>query len=189
MKILLVDLGNVIIDVNFEKFINFVAEGSVRSTKEISQTLCAGEIKQKLDTGFLGANEFVNFSLDWLKNPKLDKNSFVFAWQNIFTLRKDANDFLQKTPLDWHLWLFSDTDPLHFTFALNNFEVLRKFENFIVSFVTGKLKTDETAFENLAKINKKNEILFVDDKLENVENARKSGIKSILFKSWSEVEI
>jgi len=182
------DLGNVILDLHFDDFAKRLSLHTDRSPKEIMEYFCTSETKYNFDRGIIAPQEFIHLSLDWLNLSDDFHEPFIKLWQNIFTPSSRCEAFFKKVNPSTHLWLMSDTDPLHFVHVVSNYEVLSRFSKFILSFVTGKLKRDAGSFRWLGDIAKENKIVFIDDMKVNIEAARSVGITSVRFSGWNELE-
>lgn len=88
------------------------------------------------------------------------------------------------------VFLLSTNNPIHFeklNQTMNGF--LARFEKCYFSYLTGKRKPDAAAFEQVISENGlvKEETLFVDDSATHVDAAQKLGLKTILFRSESDI--
>ena len=183
--LLVFDLGNVILDVDFERFARRVAMGSDRSEREVLETFCQGPLKSELDRGYIGSVGFAQEIRAWLGEGAPPCEEILGAWTDIFTLKEGAAGFLARCRLKYSTWLFSDTDPAHFTSVLNRFPVVSGFERYLVSFNRGMLKRDPGAFEVLSRlVARGRRVYFVDDLSVNIEAANAAGLDGILFESW-----
>ena len=178
MPILLLDLGNVLLDVDF---------GRVENAPNIEQ-FSYSAAKVLHDTGRLSSVDFLSELEDQVEG-KVNRNQLKHQWMDMFSWHEGSREFLMRVKDQYKLWLISDTDPLHITHVLNNFPELRLFDRFVLSYVTGYIKLDAKAFAEV--LEHKNEtgedFLFIDDKPENIEVARSANIESILFTGWEPV--
>ena len=109
-------------------------------------------------------------------------------WQNIFALQEGAHESVSQLKEKHSVWIMSDTDPLHFTFLLNNFPLLRGADRYYLSFEHGKMKNSAEAFAHVLESSGRgaDEFILIDDKAENCASASRAGIESILFQNWED---
>ena len=186
--LLVFDLGNVILNVDFGRFARSVANDSHKSPEEVQATFCQGPLKRELDRGRIGPLGFAAEIEAWLGEGAPSQEEILEAWTDIFSLKQGAEGFLVRYRLKYPTWLMSDTDPAHFTAALNNFALVRRFDRFIVSFRQGLLKREEGAFQLLAQfVVRGRKVILIDDLEVNVTAAQNAGLEAILFKSWEQL--
>ena len=188
-KVILLDIGNVIVNVDFGAFCSAVAAVS-GDEQAVFEKFCAGNFKDEFDRG---AISIVGFLEQMACDPLVRNISFrelKDAWQNIFSLKPGAAEGIARLKECHRVWIMSDTDPLHFTALLNRFPVLRTMEQFYLSYEHGFLKNSPEAFIHVMQTsgNKPDELLLIDDKPENCLACRKAGIESILFTDWSDIQ-
>ncbi len=85
----------------------------------------------------------------------------------------------------WKLGLVSNTNSLHFDYALSKFPILRVFDRWILSHEVGFKKPDAEIFQEALEwaAVEPGKILFIDDMKRNVEAAVSLGIQGIHFTS------
>ena len=189
MRILLLDLGQVLLRFDPLIFCRKAADGSPHDAETVYRHLWLGRLKRELDTGRLGPSPFVDAALAWLDNPRLTRDDFVLAWQDVFWENDGTEAFLDRVAPDYALWMLSDTDPLHFQHLISRFPLVRRFSHYFLSYTTGCLKSDPAAFAPvLARCDpSRDEILFVDDVQGNVDVARQAGLPALTFTGWPAV--
>jgi HAD superfamily hydrolase (TIGR01509 family) len=108
------------------------------------------------------------------------------VWEKIYTPQKPDKELItviKKLKKNYKIILFSNFigDLLRRLINLHKLDDL--FDEVIISSDHGMKKPDHKFFEVLVKIAgvDKNEIIFTDDKKENVESSNKFGIKAFLF--------
>ena len=184
----MLDIGNVIVDVNFSVFCDQVAERS-GDEADIYDKFCIGSFKEDFDSGRVSISGF----LKTLRGDPLVRNISVKeirnAWQDIFSLTPGCSEGINLLKKRYRVWIMSDTDPLHFTFLLNTFPVLHAMERYYVSYEHGFLKNSPEAFRHVLQTSAIGaaELLLIDDKAENCEACRSEGIGSIRFTGWNDI--
>jgi epoxide hydrolase-like predicted phosphatase len=107
-------------------------------------------------------------------------------WEKIYLPQKPNKELIiliKKLKKSYKIILFSNFIGDFLRKLIETHEINNLFDEVIISSDHGKKKPDHNFFEILVKISgvKKNEIIFTDDKNENVESSNKFGIKAFLF--------
>jgi len=186
MSIILLDIGNVVVSVDFLPFCLAVARDPVAGAQEIFRKYCAGELKEQLETGVISPFEYLEVISRDPHSREISRRELRELWQDIFQPQQGALDALMQLKERHSVWVMSDTDPLHFTFLLNNYPLLRGMDRYYLSFEHGKMKNSADAFEHVLESSgcEAGEFILIDDKPENCASASKAGIRSILFDNW-----
>lgn len=186
MSIILLDIGNVLVSVDFMRFCRDVALDPVSGAPEIYRKYCTGELKEKLETGLIASFEYLDVIARDPNSRALPLHELKLRWQDIFEPLEGAVEAVQRLKERHAVWIMSDTDPLHFTFLLNNYPVLRDADRYYLSFEQGKMKNSVEAFKRVLENSGcgADEFVLIDDKEENCASASQAGIRSVLFHNW-----
>ena len=185
-KVILLDIGNVIVDVDFGAFCTTVAAKS-GDEKAVFEKFCVGDFKGRFDSGDVSITTFLqNIAHDPLVRT-ISIQEVKDAWQNIFSLKEGAREGIARLKRNHRVWVMSDTDPLHFAALLNRFPVLRAMDRFYLSFEHGFLKSSPEAFVHVMESSgiEPDDFLLIDDKPDNCFSCKSVGVDSILFTSWN----
>ena len=142
------------------------------------------KLRDEFGTGKISVNEFVKQGSRLLN---LNEKDFLKEYKKAyFSIRliKDVFNTFKKIKLQ--KYILSDSNPLHAEYVKNNFkDILRLTERTFFSHETGSRKSQEESFNYmLKKIKMKSlEIVFIDNKKECTDTAKKLGIHTILFKN------
>jgi FMN phosphatase YigB (HAD superfamily) len=187
-KIILLDIGNVIVDVDFGAFCTTVA-AKPDDEQAVFEKFCVGDFKGRFDRGDVSITSFFQSVADDSLVRTISTQDVKEAWQNIFTLKEGAREGIARLKRDHRVWVMSDTDPLHFTVLLNRFPVLRAMDRFYLSFEHGFLKSSPEAFVHVIESSgiEPGDFLLIDDKPDNCFSCKSVGVDSILFTSWSDL--
>ncbi|MCB9357453.1 MAG: HAD-IA family hydrolase [Calditrichaeota bacterium] len=184
----LVDLGNVLLGLDFERFVARAAERGTRSREEIRERYIHGESKSSFERGRCTPSEFLDEMRDYLNWPKTEASHEKLRdiWCDIFDEFPGARDALEQLKLMGRVWVLSDTDPLHIQWVSRNFSWALDVDQVLTSYERGKLKSDPGVFEGIVKESglKPEQILFIDDLQKNIEAASKASVSTHLFASW-----
>ncbi len=111
-------------------------------------------------------------------------------WTSIFSLNPGMDHLIRSLKDRYRLICLSNTNSLHFNHCLNNFEILKTFELFILSYRVGIKKPDHRIYHNALETAqlKAQECVYIDDIAQYTAAAEKIGITSIEFVSVNRLE-
>jgi FMN phosphatase YigB (HAD superfamily) len=188
MSIILLDIGNVLVTVDFMRFCRAIARDPIAGADEVFLKYCSGEFKDKLETGWIAPLEYLAVIARDPLVRAMPLSDIWHHWQDIFELLDGAIEAVTLLRQSYSLWIMSDTDPLHFTFLLNHYPLLRSADRYYLSFEHGKMKTTVDAFTYMLESSggTADEFLLIDDKAVNCASASQAGIRSIQFQNWQD---
>lgn len=190
IDVILFDLGNVILPFRHfqiaEKLSRFSLKKEFQDPSRLFSEIFDLEkgLVNLYETGKLSSEEFfsmlrVRFGLS------LSFEDFVPIWNEIFTENLEVSAVIRSIRGQKRLGLLSNTNPLHFEYALKRFPVIRLFDGFILSHEVGSKKPALEIFQ--AAIDwasaPPERILFIDDTPGHVEAARRLGLRALHFTS------
>jgi glucose-1-phosphatase len=186
MKNIIFDLGNVIIDIDFDlTFREFSKLSTKYSWKEIRYFIKQKCIWEDYEKGITDDEKFRDNLRNELKikasDAELD-NAFCALLQNI---QPERINLLQELSKSHHLFILSNTSNIHFqrvekllyeSSDIKHFSEI--FEKIFLSFEMGKLKPEVEIYQQVLKEAHLHsyETLFLDDMLTNLEAAATLGI-------------
>lgn len=186
MGIILLDIGNVLVTVDFSPFCRAVARDGQVGAGSIMSRFCEGELKDRHDTGQIASMEYLGMIIADPLTRDMPLHRMRLAWQDIFTPMPGSEEAVRQLRRHHQIWIMSDTDPLHFAFLLDRFPVLRNHDRYFLSYEHGYLKRSPDAFRYVLEESGRDpgEFLLIDDRVLNTISCREAGIRSILFESW-----
>jgi FMN phosphatase YigB (HAD superfamily) len=110
-------------------------------------------------------------------------DDFVCLWNGLLTANEGIIPLVGMLTPGHQLVLASNTDPIHFSYAVQHFPVLQRFDRYFLSYEMGLLKPEPEFFLRLLReldIHP-GDCVFIDDRAENVESARSIGITALQF--------
>jgi len=119
-----------------------------------------------------------------------DFEAFRRLWCDNFTLDRDAEALLKKVSRRCPVYLLSNTNHMHYEFIRKNFAFPRFIRGAVLSFRLGLRKPGAAIYEaalRRARVRPR-EALFIDDMLENVEGARRAGMRALRFEGAKKLE-
>jgi putative hydrolase of the HAD superfamily len=180
IKNIIFDFGDVFINLNKQGPVDAFTKMGLQSW---NQTMT--EINELFEVGAVSEKTFLEVFQSQIPNHSLEE--IKAGWNTILgEFPQYRLDFLQTLKGKYHLFLLSNTDAIHIahfrkTVGENFYQSFyQSFEKVYFSFEINLRKPNLSCYEfiiNDAEINP-NESLFVDDKLENIEGAKKAGLQT-----------
>ncbi len=196
-KNILFDLGDVLIDIDFQKVkAAFENLGITEFDKQFSQ-LTASSLFENLETGKISETDFYKEIQQQSKIP-LAETDIKNAWNAILLdFRAESMKRLQELKQTHRLFLLSNTNEIHLTevnnilhrqLGINNLDVF--FERAYYSHVVGLRKPYRQVFDYVLKDAGivASETMFIDDTPPNIETAGQLGFSTHLLQKGERIE-
>lgn len=189
LKAIIFDFGNVLYDLNYEVFnANFstllgedISEGFPKS---LSKTI------RDYDAGLISTETFI-WRFQHFKRGQLDPLSIINCWNSLLDKFPEHRwNFIEKQSKEHKLYLLSNINELHLNTAYKHIAKVHGRADFETRYF------DAVFYSHLIHLTKPNpeiykfvqeglelkgeEILFIDDRAENIEGALQQGWKAIL---------
>jgi putative hydrolase of the HAD superfamily len=177
------DVGKVIILFDNRIFFNKISEYCIYSGEEIADMVHLHfDLIRSFDAGSLSPEEFFKKVVEILK-ADISLEDFYIIYNDIFSLNTPTLDTLKKLKSKYRLLLLSNTDIMRFGFIKKKFPELLIFDDYILSYEVGVNKPHPEIYkQTLKKAHAApEECLFIDDREENIEAAKKFGIQTVHF--------
>lgn len=185
IKTFIFDLGKVIVPFDHEIGIKTLETRSGFAADEIRSHLFGAENINAYQTGKISSQAFFD-SIKKTFNVEMEFADFGGIWNSSFSLEPIVGEeIIGKLTENYRLLVLSDTNELHFDFILENFPVLRHFDDYVLSYKAGYLKPSSEIFKIAVEkaASKPEECVFIDDIESNAEGAKKAGLRGIHFVS------
>lgn len=186
--VIVFDLGNVILEFDHRIVTTRLAQLSRVSEKGIHDLIFGGNLENTYDSGKIHSREFyqgVVRSLD----IDIPFEEFRDIWTRIFTSNEEMCDLIRTLKKRYRLILLSNTNEMHFDYAFGAFEILRAFDDYVLSYRVGARKPDPKVY--LAALQRAGchagQCIYIDDKEEYVWAARRLGIQAIVFENTQQL--
>jgi putative hydrolase of the HAD superfamily len=179
----LFDMGNVLVHFSHELMCNQIGALCGRTGLEIRKLLFDSELQWKFERGFLSEAEF-HRQVEELVAQQVDIAALVHAGSNIFQLNAPLVPILDALKARGHrLVVLSNTSISHFEFVQRHFDVLQKFDAYVLSYQVGAIKPEPAIFEAaLQAIECRPENCFyTDDIPQYIEKGRSFGLQAEVF--------
>jgi glucose-1-phosphatase len=190
IKVVLFDLGNVILPFSHyqiaEKLARFSERKELSDPPRIFSYLFDRQeaAVNDYEMGKMSSIEFFNQVKERFQLI-MTFDTFVPIWNEIFTEDQEVSELIRSLKGKKKLGLLSNTNPLHFDYALSTFPVLQLFDKWILSHEVGFKKPSVEIFRKAMEWASvpPMKILFIDDIKEHVEVAASLGMQAIHFTS------
>jgi FMN phosphatase YigB (HAD superfamily) len=190
IEVILYDLGNVILPFNHFQIAEKLSRSSQRKEFQDPPKMFSylfdfekGAVNG-YEVGKVSSLEFFQ-SLRGFLQLSLSFEDFIPIWNEIFIEDQEVSQIILSQKGRWRLGLLSNTNPLHFDYALAKFSIIRVFDRWILSHEVGFKKPAVEIFQKAvqwASVDPR-KILFIDDMKKHVEVAASLGIQGIHFVS------
>lgn len=184
IRAMIFDLGKVVLDFDHWIICERLADLSGFNKEYVYDLIFTSGLEREYDEGKITSRDFYAHITIKL-NLHIDYSTFYPLWCDIFSLKDDMIPLLKSLRNHYKLLLLSNTNEMHFEFVRGKFPVLDVFDEFILSYNLGIRKPDRKIYEKAIEASNcsRDECLFIDDILENVEMARECGMTGIHFKN------
>ena len=187
---LLFDLGNVVIDIDFERAFAHWAACAGCDAALLRERFTQDEPYQRHEIGAIGIEEYFA-RLRVALGVELTHAQMLQGWNAIFIAETPGiAALLQRAAKRLPLYAFTNTNPTHAAYWSKKFPAaVASFRKIFVSSSIGLRKPNADAFEFVvSEIGAPaSRILFFDDSVPNVEGARACGLQTVLVNSPADV--
>ena len=178
------DMGGVLVHMDWDKVCGPLAERSSRKADYVRRQVVNGPIVQSSMKGLIGPRQFYEALCGDL-GIDISYADFIYIWTRLTSANEGIVPLVERLKEEHQLILASNTDEIHFAYAVKHFPVLGNFGVHFLSYEMGLVKPDPAFFHQmLEKLDTTPyECVFIDDLPENVESARSIGITALRFEN------
>jgi len=188
-KVIVFDLGKVIFDYDVKKMPPLWSAYS--SNKSLFQDMESFMIKNinlfaKYEKGLISSVDFYKEILSLLEMKNLSFDKFCEIWNDIFTPMDDVIELVKSLSKKYELALLSNTNELHFDYLYKDYSgFFKNFKKLHLSYLMNLRKPDIEIYNEVLKYHniKPENMFFTDDNQENIDAAKKTGIRAYTFKN------
>jgi glucose-1-phosphatase len=177
------DIGNVVCAFHPDRRLRALATRTGLEPEQIHDAIWASGLDGRAESGELSPVDTERLLIDALER-RIDAVGLREAWSTAFAIDPRVRDIVAT--LERPAFAFTNNGPL-FTVCLAHelAPIARMFERVICSWQVGARKPDPTAFGELCREvgHLPEELVFVDDRRDNVESARTIGCTAIAYTS------
>jgi putative hydrolase of the HAD superfamily len=183
-KAVFLDLGNVIVGLDYETGYRATAKYTKFDMAEIPTRIRAAGLLEPFETGRMSNEEFQRRFCAALEMDGMPFQEFRDLWSGIFPAETLVSEkLIAGLGARNRLFLLSNTNDIHFQWIHERYPHLKHFHDYVLSYRVGALKPSAAIYEAAIQLAgcEPSECFFADDIAENVEAARRSGIDAVLF--------
>ena len=177
------DLGNTLIRFDHNIAARKIANLFRLDPKKIYDAFFDSEMTRAFERGLISPREFYKRARELL-GINLPFKDFVSIWNDIFWEDEEACDIARRLKeSSYKLFLLSNVNRLHFEHIQKKFDIIKIFDEVILSFMVGAIKPDKLIFDDMIRRagGDKSEILYIDDRKDLIKEAIAFGIDSIRY--------
>src|SRR3990170_144675 len=176
------DIGGVLLKFDHMKTCMAMGRRCGKPPEEVYRTIFSNDLEAAYDTG-MPTLEFYNEVNERL-GADIPFDEFRVMWSDIFEENPGVQEIVQALSRSVHLFILSNTNELHFEFAVERFPFLQNaFDAAFLSYEMGYLKPSPVVYRTvLSRTNMDAwDLFYIDDRDEHVEAALAQGIPSMKF--------
>ncbi|MCR9066011.1 MAG: HAD family phosphatase [Cytophagales bacterium] len=187
-KAVLLDFGNVIINIDPELTLKAFAEISGKPIDRIRQKITESQLFRRYETGLFEDEEFREIVRQTIGFP-FSEHEVDKAWNSLFlNVPHERINLLLDIRSKYPLYLLSNTNNIHIEYCNRYFQkqfgiktVASLFDKAFYSYEIGLWKPDEDIYKEVLKDIKMQpeEVLFIDDNELNIASAQSMGFQTI----------
>lgn len=186
IKNIILDLGGVLLDVDYARTRDAFVDHGVSNFDELYQQSYSNPLFAGLEKGEMDHPEFYD-QFRKTTNTNLEDQQIKDAWNAMLgKFREPAIEMLPELKLAYRLYLFSNTNAIHhkafhdlFAREFHQADFDGFFHKAYYSHLLGHRKPDPESYRELCRLENIDpaETLFVDDTRVNIEGAEKAGLQ------------
>lgn len=187
VKAVVFDLGNVIIELHYERSIRMLTNETGMTEKEVSEMLVTSPLLQQLEVGAISEEEF-RTSFSHHMRLEFSDEAFDAMWNGFLgDVTKERIDRMLRIREKYRTFVLSNTNSIHerfFNDSLKSRHAYSKIDDLVdqayYSHKVGIRKPDASIYKHLLRQEglQPGEVLFIDDRLDNIQSASKLGIRT-----------
>jgi putative hydrolase of the HAD superfamily len=196
VKNIIFDLGNVLYDIDFEIMYNQFGQLGIPDFQNHYTLNQSDELFFDLEKGFIDEVVFCN-RFNQLYNLSLSHDQIIKAWNSLLKgYRKESMDWIKANRQKFPMFLFSNTNQIHFDFFIPQFEreiggdFEQLFKTPFYSHKMGMRKPDPASFQYI--LDQEGliaaETLFIDDNEPNIAAAASVGLQVLYLQPGMFIE-
>ncbi len=190
IRTFLFDMGNVLVHFSHERMCEQIGALCGQTGPDLKQHLISSGRQWDFERGLVSPDEFHQWFESTFKT-KVDQKALARAASDIFTLNEPIVPVLDELKSrGYRLVLLSNTSVFHYEFIRDQFQVLDRFDDFVLSYEVKALKPEPAIYEDaLKKIGcDAPDCFYTDDIVQYVEGGRRHGLDAEVFTTVNELK-
>ena len=178
------DLGNTVI-----RFDHGISAGKLTNLfgldrKKVYDMFFDSEMTRAFERGQLSPRQFHKEASGAL-GIKIPYEDFSKIWSDIFWADENVCDIVRELKKTHRLFLLSNINRLHFEYIERKFDIIKVFDELVLSFVVGAIKPELPIFEDVIRRvgGDRSSFLYIDDRDDLIKEATALGIDSVRFEN------
>lgn len=179
----LFDMGNVLVHFSHDLMCEQMGALCGHSGADVRRLLLDSGLQWEFERGRISIEQFHTRFQEAVGRP-VDMDKLLHAGSDIFRLNESLVPVIDTLKQRGHrLVLLSNTSVAHFGFIHDRWDILQRFDDFVVSYKVGAIKPEAAMFETaLQRIHcPPTACLYTDDIPEYVARAREFGLQAEVF--------
>ena len=192
IKVIVFDLGRVLVDFDHQIAAEKISQLTPKSPQQIYDLFFDSQLIQSFERGNISAENFFA-SVSQILGLRISYEQFISIWNQIFFLSEDNKSVYalgKSLRNSYRLALLSNINVLHLEYLKLNFPIFDIFSDIFASCEMGFIKPEPEIYRkvisHLGVLPE--EIFYVDDRPELIEEASKLGIRGFVFKGASQLK-
>jgi epoxide hydrolase-like predicted phosphatase len=184
IRLVISDFGGVICTYDYRFFCERLARRIGSNAEAIYAAVYGSDLQAEFEQGHLTGPEYHRRVMS-LFGADVPYAEFFPMYGDIFTEIPATCEMLRRLHTRYPLYLLSDTNEIHFGYVKETVEILRLFDEFIVSYEVGAMKPTPRIYQEALQRSgvPPEACVFIDDRPGNVEGARRVGMHALQFTS------
>jgi putative hydrolase of the HAD superfamily len=188
VKNIIFDLGGVFMNLDYQKMEQAFIDLGIANFSELFTQHHSSPLFEDLETGKI-TNEHFYQQLRKISGVDVSNEAIRDAWNAILLdFPKERIDWLNEIKKKYNIYLFSNTNQIHYDAFIETFRKQTGIENFNQYFIKayyshelGLRKPYKNSYQKIIDEQKliAAETLFIDDTLKNIEGAQQAGLQTI----------
>lgn len=176
------DLGNTLIRFDHNISARKIANLFHLESGKIYDAFFDSELTRAFERGDISPSEF-HSRASKLLGVKMPYKDFVNIWNDIFWEDEGTCSLARELKKSYKLFLLSNVNRLHFEYIRKKFDIIKIFDEVILSYIVGAQKPDRLIFDEVIRRagGDRDKVIYIDDREDLVKEARAMGIESIRF--------
>lgn len=184
-RVILFDLGNVLIDFDHRTAVNRIRKHCALGEEEIYNLFFDSDVTDRYERGLITSLEFFR-ELKHMLHASISYNEFVPIWNDIFFAHPGMLEVLYALKGTYDLYMVSNINELHYLYLKEMFpNYFNCFKKLFLSYQLKMRKPDPEIYAHIIFFLRlsAHQIIYVDDRPELVEAAKKLHIDAFAFES------
>jgi len=190
IKTVIFDLGKTLIPFDFGRGYRALEQLCGFPAAEIPKRIGAGDLVNRFEEGLVEPHDFVA-QLSGMLNISVDYGRFCEIWSSIFLPDPLVPEsLLESLQRRYRLLLLSNTNAIHFPMLMENYPMLRRFDDFVLSYQVKALKPAPAIYREAIRLAgcAPEECFYTDDIAAYVEAAQREGMQAAQFHSLEQLQ-